>query len=158
MSRRDARERAFQLLYQLSIQQGNEEQQIGEFLSNMGDYHDKEHKIEYSEDDRSYILKIAGGYRFHREDLDAAFAPFLKDWTKDRLPKVDLAILRLAVCELKDMPDVPLNVTINEAVLLAKRYAAPESRSYINAVLGRLEKSANDFSADPEEEKVEPNG
>ncbi len=145
MSRKDARERAFQLLYQLSIQTGDEDQQIGEFIANMGDYHDSKRVIKYTDEDIAYIQRIAGAYRFYRERLDETYAPYLKDWTIDRLAKVDLAILRLATAEILFMPDVPLSVTINEAVLLAKRYAASGSRAYINAVLGRLTKPEGDI-------------
>lgn len=155
MSRKDARERAFQLLYQLSVQAGDEDQQIGEFIANMGDYHDSDRKITYTDDDIAYIQRIVGGYRFYKDRLDQTYAPFLKDWTIERLAKVDLAILRLATSEIMFMPDVPLNVTINEAVLLSKRYAASGSRAYINAVLGRLSKPEGDvllsevFGAEP---------
>lgn len=154
MSRRDARERAFQLLYQLSVQVGDVDQQVGEFMSNMGDYHDGKNEILYSEEDRAYILQISAGFRFHLEQLDDSFSPHLKDWTKERLPKVDLAILRLAACEVLFINEIPLSVSINEAVLLAKKYAAPESRSYINGVLGNLTKA--DPSATPEEPSANP--
>lgn len=145
MSRRDARERAFQLLYQLSVQADDVDQQIGEFMTNMSDYHDGEKEIIYSDDERAYIQRISGGFRFYLERLDNSFTPFLKDWAKERLPKVDLAILRLAACEILFMPEVPLNVSINEAVLLAKKYSTPESRSYINGVLGKIVKPEGDI-------------
>ncbi len=148
MSRRDARERAFQLLYQLSVQTEDQDQQVGEFMSNMGDYHGSERMIAYDDEDLAYIQKIAGCYRFYSERLDQAFEAHLKDWTVERLPKVDLAILRLATAEILFMPDVPLSVSINEAVLLARAYAAPSSRAYINAVLGRLEKPDGDILMD----------
>ena len=73
-----------------------------------------------------------------RSDLDNRFSPFLKRWTKDRLPKVDLTILRLAVFEMFFIEEVPKSVAISEAVLLCKKFSSEESRSYINAVLGRL--------------------
>lgn len=145
MSRRDARERAFQLLYQLSVQVDDVDQQIGEFLNNMSDYHDEDYRIEYTDEDRAYIQRISGGFRFYLDRLDNSFTPYLKDWTKERLPKVDLAILRLAACEILFIPSIPLSVSINEAVLLAKKYASPESRSYINGVLGNLEKVEGDI-------------
>lgn len=140
MSRKDARERAFQLLYQLSIQEDDVEQQIGEFFNHMDDYHDEDRQVHYSEEDLAYIQEIASTFRFKLEDVDASFTPYLKDWTKERLPKVDLAILRIAAIEILFKQDVPLNVSINEAVLLAKRFSAPESRSYINGILAKLEK------------------
>lgn len=56
------------------------------------------------------------------------------------MPKVDLTILRLAIFEMKYMPDIPNNVAISEAVRLAKKYSTDESRSYINAILGNIDR------------------
>ena len=128
MSRRDAREKAFMLLYQLEIQRGDEESQLVSFIE----------EREVSETEIEYMTQLVRGVRTQVEELDKLFTPFLKRWTKDRLPKVDLTILRLAVFEMFFMQDVPKNVAISEAVLLCKKYSSEESRSYINAVLGRL--------------------
>ncbi len=128
MSRRDAREAAFKLLYQVEIQKGNEEGQLQSFIEQQ----------EIPEGDLSYLNLLFDGVRGHRDELDAAFTPYLKRWTKNRLPRIDLTILRLAVFEMRHVPDVPESVAINEAVLLAKKFSSEESRSYINAVLGRL--------------------
>jgi transcription antitermination protein NusB len=128
MSRRDAREKAFMLLYQLEIQKGSEEEQITSFIA--------EREVDPSEVE--YLTRLVNGVRSCRDELDSLFTPFLKRWTKERLPKIDLTILRLAVYEMFHIPEVPKNVAISEAVLLCKKYSSEESRSYINAVLGRL--------------------
>lgn len=54
------------------------------------------------------------------------------------MPKVDLAIMRLAVYELKYREDIPANVSINEAVELAKKYGGDQSKNFINGVLGKI--------------------
>ena len=128
MSRRDAREKAFMLLYQLEIQKGDEEDQLTAFIEDR----------EVNTAEIEYMKQLVLGVREHLGDLDGRFAPFLKRWTKERLPKIDLTILRLAVFEMFYIDDVPQNVAISEAVLLCKKYSSEESRSYINAVLGRL--------------------
>ena len=128
MSRREAREKAFMLLYQLEIQREDEEAQLASFLE----------ERDVNEQDKPYLVSLVSGVRSTRDDLDARFAPLLKRWTKERLPKVDLTILRLAVYEMFYVADVPQNVAISEAVLLCRKYTNDESRSYINAVLGRL--------------------
>lgn len=128
MSRRDSREKAFMLLYQMEIQKGDEESQITSFI--------EEREVGAAEIE--YMSQLVRGVRAHLEELDTRFSPFLKRWTKDRLPKVDLTILRLAVYEMFFVAEVPQNVAISEAVLLCKKYSSEESRSYINAVLGRL--------------------
>lgn len=130
MSRRDAREKAFMLLYQLEIQRGDEEAQMASFIA--------EREVDVSEVE--YLTSLVQGVRRSLSDLDGRFSPFLKRWTKERLPKVDLIILRLAVYEIIYVPDVPNNVAISEAVLLCKKYSSEESRSYVNGVLGRLSK------------------
>jgi N utilization substance protein B len=128
MSRRDAREKAFMLLYQLEIQKGDEENQIVSFISEQ----------QVNVQDQDYMTSLVKGVRLMRDDLDARFEPLLKRWTINRLPKVDLTILRLAVYEMFHVEDVPQNVAISEAVLLCRKYTNDESKSYINAVLGRL--------------------
>lgn len=128
MSRRDAREAAFMLLYQIEIQKGEEERQLAEFIE----------QREVAAGDVPYLKQLFDGVRIRREDLDTTFTPYLKRWTKNRLPRIDLTILRLAVFEICHVPDVPDSVAISEAVLLARKYSSEESRSYINAVLGRL--------------------
>ncbi len=128
MSRRDSRENAFMLLYQLEIQKGNEAEQLAAFVQQQA----------VREPDQAYMRELVEGVRTHKDTLDARFEPLLKRWTKDRLPKVDLTILRLAIYEMFHVEDVPQNVAISEAVLLCRKYTNDESRSYINAVLGRL--------------------
>ena len=128
MSRKDAREKAFMLLYQLEIQKGDMENQIAHFITEQ----------EIKPKDADYVCLLVRGVRQQLDELDTAFEPLLKRWTKQRLPKIDITILRLALYEMRFVEAVPDNVAISEAVLLAKKYSSEESRSYINAVLGRL--------------------
>lgn len=59
----------------------------------------------------------------------------MKDWTMERISKVNLSILRLAMCEILFMEDIPFQVSINEAVELAKKFGDDDSPSFINGVL-----------------------
>ncbi len=128
MGRREAREYAFQLLYQLEIQKDEPGTQIREFIDLFG--------IEAN--DADYVVLLANGVTLAKEELDAVYAGYLKRWTTERLPRVDITILRIAVYELLKVDSVPASVSINEAVLLARKYSSEEARSYINAVLGRV--------------------
>ena len=128
MSRRDAREKAFMLLYQMEMRKDDDEAQLTAFIE----------LFPIEGQDRKYMASLVRGVRTRRDELDAHFTPLLKRWTKERLPKIDLVILRIAVYEMFCVPDVPNNVAISEAVLLCRKYTGDESRSYINAVLGRL--------------------
>ena len=71
-------------------------------------------------------------------EIDALINAKSTDWKTKRMNKVDLAILRLAVYEMKWDPDIPTGVAINEAVELAKRFSGEESPAFVNGVLGRL--------------------
>lgn len=75
------------------------------------------------------------------ECIDGIIAEFSKGWTIERLPKVSLAILRLAISEMKFVDDVPTGVSVNEAVELTKKYGTADDASYVNGVLGAVAKS-----------------
>ncbi|MGF6375555.1 N utilization substance protein B [Clostridiales Family XIII bacterium PM5-7] len=75
-----------------------------------------------------------------REIIDQVIDQFSIGWTNQRMPKTDLAILRVAACELLFMPTIPAAVSINEAVELAKKYGTDESSGYINGILGKIHK------------------
>jgi len=129
MSRREARESAFKLLYQMEIRKSDPVSQRDIFLG--------EYPLE--EEDVGFFDELVSGVTIHAEELDALFVPLLKGWKTERLPKVDLVILRIATFEIRLRKDVPLNVSISEAVVITKRYSSEESKAYINAILGRLE-------------------
>lgn len=74
------------------------------------------------------------------EEIDKLIEENSVGWKISRLPKVTLAILRLSVCEILFIDEIPISVSINEAVELAKKYATPNDASYINGVLGTIAK------------------
>ena len=74
------------------------------------------------------------------QELDDVINKYSKGWKANRLPKVNLAILRLAIYEIKYLDDVPNSVAINEAVELAKKYSGEGDYSFINGILGSVAK------------------
>ncbi len=70
--------------------------------------------------------------------IDIYIEKYAKEWTVDRMSKVDLAILRLAMFEILYREDIPYSVSINEAVELAKKYSSEKSSSFINGILGNF--------------------
>ncbi len=78
------------------------------------------------------------GVSDHVETLDAAIAARAKGWALDRMPVLDLNILRLGSFELAHRPDVPIAVAIDEAVELAKRFSTDDSGKFVNGVLSAL--------------------
>lgn len=74
----------------------------------------------------------------HHEEVDEVITQHARNWALTRIAKVDLAILRLAIYELKYRLDIPPIVSINEAIDLSKIYSSPDSKRFINGILDRL--------------------
>lgn len=85
-----------------------------------------------------YAREISQGVSEHKEEFNALIVKYLKSWKLNRLPKVSLAIMYVAIYEMKYAEDVPENIAINEAVELAKKYASKDDASFINGVLGAI--------------------
>ena len=82
--------------------------------------------------------ELVAGVGEHRERLDAAIAARAKGWTLDRMPVIDLNVLRIASFELAERPEVPVAVVLDEAVELAKRFSTDDSGRFVNGVLSAL--------------------
>lgn len=78
------------------------------------------------------------------EDIDAVIEQNLKGWSKQRISKVSLALLRMAVCEMKYFDKVPVGVSINEAVEICKVYGSDEDKSFVNGILGSISREKED--------------
>lgn len=74
-------------------------------------------------------------------EIDAEIDRYSEKWKVNRLPKVSLTVLRLAIGEMLYFRDIPVAATINEAVELAKKYSMQEDAAYINGVLGAFAKA-----------------
>lgn len=92
-----------------------------------------------------YALSCAKGILEHSDEIDEHIASNLKKgWKLGRISKVSYAIMRLAVYEMLYVDDVPVSVSINEAVELAKKYSMPDDSSFVNGVLGSVAKALNE--------------
>jgi len=85
-----------------------------------------------------YVTDLVEGVQAHREYIDELLGSYSMGWTIDRMPTVDLAILRLGAYELLWRDEVPDAVAISEAVHLAQELSTDESASFVNGLLGRL--------------------
>ena len=126
MARPIAREAAMQLVFEQLF--GGES--ASEALVDLIDYNP-------GESDRQYIDMVVSGVKEYAVDLDAEISACLRGWTIARLSRVDLAILRLAVYEMK-YASMPVAVSINEAVELTRKYSSETSCSFVNGVLGTI--------------------
>ena len=129
MSRRSARKNAFFLLFQMDFSEAAEYEQVKEIF-----FAEKEEPVE--ESDKAFILSEVEGVHAHMEEIDVLIEQSAKGWDPTRINKVDLAILRLSVYEMK-WGETPVGVAINEAVELAKKFSSDEAPAFINGVLGK---------------------
>lgn len=132
MARTAARDAALRLLYETEM--GGDGGLDG--LADMLD-------LRFSAQDRAYIEEITQGVSQALAALDEAIGRCAKDWTTERMARVDLCILRLAVYEMQHREDIPQSVSINEAVQLAHDYSGEEAASFINGVLGTIARTEN---------------
>ena len=89
-----------------------------------------------------YARKVVTGVEEHLTEIDTLIEENLKGWKKNRISRISLTILRIAVYELRYVEDVPTSVSINEAVELAKSYATAEDGAFVNGVLGSIAKAS----------------
>ncbi len=130
MTRRDAREQAFVLLFEMIFN----DEPVEDIIRDASLCRD------IVVDD--FAAAVANTVREHREEIDATIEAFSSKWKLNRLPKVTVSILRLAICEMQYMKDIPVGASINEAVELAKKYGGDEDPAYVNGVLGGIARSA----------------
>ncbi|WP_077616625.1 transcription antitermination factor NusB [Caenibacillus caldisaponilyticus] len=124
MNRRQAREKAIQALFQMDVGAVGAE----EALANV------------TEGGRSdgFLEQLVKTTAEHLDRIDETIKKYLINWTFDRLANVDKAILRLAVCELLYFDDIPVKVTLNEAIELAKTFGDDDSHRFTNGVLAKI--------------------
>ena len=126
MKRRTARERAMQALYQMDI--------TGELEPKVA----VENTLDEGEETNEFLESLVVGFVENKEAIDEAIRQNLKKWKLERISIVDRSILRVAVYEMKYMEEIPHNVTINEAIEIAKTFGDEESRRFINGVLPNI--------------------
>lgn len=92
---------------------------------------------------RDFTLALVTGVLALQQEIDALIQEWSAHWTIERIALVERNILRLAIYELLHIPDIPPNVTINEAIEIAKRYGSEEAPAFINGILDRIKHEVN---------------
>lgn len=156
MTRRQLRENIFKILFKLEFNSVDEmPEQLQFSLNNIGDNDEddaavvntvadsgEEEEIKasiISDKDAAYITDKTNKIISLISDIDAIIKEVSSGWQLDRIGKAELAILRLAIYEMKYDEDVPFKVAINEAVELSKIYCNEEAKSFVNGVLAKVE-------------------
>lgn len=129
MTRKEERQQAFAIVFEKSFKDDSLESIINDAIE-AGAYNESE-----------YCTTAIFGVFDNIESIDGLISANLKDWTLDRISRVALSVMRLAVYEIKYMEDIPVGASINEAVELTKKFSTNEDASFVNGVLGTIAKA-----------------
>lgn len=126
MGRKQAREGTMQLLFQMQSREDYEKENLSTYLANFS----------FDEKEEIYIRDAISKIIDNLSSIDEHIEKHLEGWSIYRLAKVDLAALRIAIYEILYRDDIPVEVSINEAIEIAKKYSKEDSYKFINGVLG----------------------
>ncbi len=126
--RREGRELALQMLYALDLNPLKMQETLQLFRENS----------RAAAHVRVFAEELVAGVNANRDEIDRRITEKSKNWALTRMAKVDLNILRLAVYELAYRADIPRNVTINEAIEVAKKFGTEDSPAFINGILDEI--------------------
>jgi len=121
---------ALQLLYALDFNDSPQDQTIKLFWEG----------IHVTGEVKEFADLLVAGMLSQQEKIDGILEKYSENWSLDRMAGVDRNILRFAVYEIMHMPDIPPNVTINEAVEIGKKFGTEDSGAFINGILDRIAK------------------
>ncbi|MBQ3114924.1 MAG: transcription antitermination factor NusB [Clostridia bacterium] len=129
MTRKQARDLAFKLLYQADMQKETVEEILNIYNSQ---------KEITDESAKKYIVNVLFGVEMNLKEIDEEIAKYLKDWSINRISKISLASLRLGIFEIKYCEDIPNTVAVNEAVSLVKTYENEKNAGFVNGILASV--------------------
>ena len=141
-TRRDGRELALQALYSKDLVLQDVNYALKRIIESFGE--GEEPTLEVNSKAYAFASELVNGVIAHLSDIDGRIADQSKHWSMARMARVDLNILRLAVFELLYRPDIPKNVTMNEAIEVAKRFGAEDSASFVNGILDEIASTVTD--------------
>ena len=135
MTRRESREYLIKLLY---LRDYHDPEELEEQYDLYFELYDVEAKQKLAAGDREEIMERFGKVVEKMPEIDARIMKASKGWKLDRIGKVELGILRLAVYEIDFDETIPAKVSVNEAVELAKSYCGSQSSSFVNGILAKI--------------------
>jgi len=129
-ARRKGRELALQVLYQLDMSGGSTEQALRSFAES----------FEQNPNAREFGEQLVRGVLDRRAEIDASIAAASEHWRLERLSRIDANVIRIAVYEMTASPGLPLEIAINEAIEVARKFGTTESAAFVNGVLDEVGK------------------
>ncbi len=143
MTRREAREEVFYLLFESEFQRDKTPAEIYELAEQARDLSERA-----STKQAAYIQRAYFAVCETKDSLDETIAKHSNGWRPDRIAPVSRSILRLCIYEMKCEEDVPVTVAINEAIELTKKFDDPKAKSFVNGILNGVK---NEIEAETKE-------
>lgn len=141
-TRREGRELALQALYSKDLVSQDLNNTLKRIIESFGE--GEEPTLSANSKAYAFATELVSGVAAHLSEIDARIAEKSKHWSMSRMARVDLNILRLAVFELVYRPDIPKNVTMNEAIEVAKKFGSDDSASFVNGILDEIASTVTD--------------
>lgn len=139
MTRREVREQIFKVLFDVEFHEEAEiDQQIELYFERLPEDDSCGYPSSIPEEEKKYIGEKTASVAKLIPEIDEKINEVAKGWKTQRMGKADLSILRLAVYEMKYDEEIPVNVAINEAVELAKKFGSDNSPAFVNGILAKL--------------------
>ena len=139
MTRREVREQIFKVLFDVEFHEEAEiDQQIELYIERLPEDDSCGYPSSIPEEEKKYIGEKTASVAKLIPEIDEKINEVAKGWKTQRMGKADLSILRLAVYEMKYDEEIPVNVAINEAVELAKKFGSDDSPAFVNGILAKL--------------------
>lgn len=133
MGRKQARIGAMQVLFQMESNSDFSQELLERYFDN----------FEYDDGEQSYINDAVNSIKDNLSIIDKYISNNLEGWSIYRLARVDLAVLRIAIYEILYREDIPVEVSINEAIEIVKKYSNEDSFKFVNGVLGSFVRGVN---------------
>jgi len=97
-------------------------------------------KLFKDEDDRVFGMDLLNKTILNQSSFNTEIASKTKNWDSDRITQIDTVLMQMAICEFQKFPSIPIKVTINEYLEIAKEYSTPKSSNFINGILDKIVK------------------
>lgn len=126
MGRKIARESTMKIFYQMDLLEDYTQESIDKFVE----------EENLNQEEVLYLNDIIGHFTDNRERIDEVISTYSQGWKIERISRIDLATMRIALTEILCREDIPIQVSINEALEICKKYSSEESSKFINGILG----------------------
>lgn len=137
--RKKAREDAFRILFEQLVNTEAATEKLARYFNAQAEKEEEPLYLNTPQgEDNAYVQKVVAGVEASLDEINCMIEKNLMGWEMERVSKISIAILRLSIYEIMHMDDIPVEVSANEAVTIAKKYDSQSAGSFVNGILGKV--------------------